>query len=156
MRSLSKGRPEAAAVIWDWQGSTRPEGSGPVGRARLRGVLQALMAAGVGVLLLVLGVRLLATVVLALASLLLVSALVSPAGIYAAIERAFRALGRLVGQALSWILLPLIFYGVFLPFGLLFRRGRRDRMKRLFEDGAASYWQPHRTIPASKSYRRQF
>lgn len=156
MDSVPKGRPEAAAAIWDWHGLARPEATTSAGRPRLRGTLQALAGAGFGAVSLVLGAHVLAAVVFTLASLLFLSALLSPAGLYAAIERAFRALGRWIGQALSWILLPAIFYGVFLPFGLLFRRGRRDRMKRFLEDRATSYWQPHRTIPASKSYRRQF
>ncbi len=156
MESVHRGRPEAAAVIWDWQTPVRPEGSGSAGHSRLRGTLQAAVGVGVGTVFLVLGLGLLAAVVFTVAGLLLSSALLSPNGLYAAIDRAFRVLGRWVGQTLSWILLPAIFYLVFFPFGRFFRRGENDRMKRFFETEAATYWQPHRTIPASRSYRRQF
>ncbi len=102
------------------------------------------------------GARILSAVVLTVTASLLLCALLSPTGIYAAIDRAFQALGRWVGRALSWILLPAIFYLFFFPFGRLFRRGKRDTMKRSFDAEADSYWQPHRGVSASKSYPRQF
>jgi hypothetical protein len=37
--------------------------------------------------------------------------------------------------------MTLAFYLIFLPFGLLFRRGRRDSMRRYFEADQESYWQ---------------
>ena len=151
-----RGRPEAAAKIWNWRGTDRPESQSSVGRIRLRGALQAAAGAGAGVVFFLLGARVLAAVVWTIAAGLLLSALLSPRGLYAAIDRAFRALGRGVGRALSWLLLPAIFYLVFFPFGRLFRRGRRDRMKRAFDPEADTYWLPHPTIPAAKSYPRQF
>jgi hypothetical protein len=79
-------------------------------------------------------------VVMSIAAMILLSALLSPVGLYAGIERLFAALGRRVGAGLTWIVLPLIFYLIFLPFGTLFRRGRRDPMKRFYEADAESYW----------------
>ena len=66
-------------------------------------------------------------------------------------------LGRALGGAVSWTLLAVIFYTVFLPFGLLFRRGRKDSMKRYYEPTADSYWS-QREAPETDpdSYRRQF
>ena len=71
------------------------------------------------------------------------AAMLSPLALFAAIERSFAALGRWVGKALQWTLLPAIFYGFFTPFALLFRRGRRDAMTRYFDADAKSYWSPH-------------
>jgi hypothetical protein len=87
------------------------------------------------------------------------AALASPLGVFAAIERAFAALGRWVGGALAWLILPLIFYLFFTPFSLLFRRGRRDSMKRHLDAEAVSYWttRERRSVTtASKSHDRQY
>ncbi len=155
MPPVPKGRPEAAAVIWDWQATEPPPGSSTAG-LRLRGTIQATVGAGAGVVFLSLDARILAAVALTIAAGLLASALISPGGLYSAIDRAFRALGHQVGRALSWLLLPAVFYLVFWPFGRLFRRGKRDTMKRSFDPEAESYWSPHRTVSPPESYRRQF
>lgn len=147
------GRPEAAAAIWRWRGggdAGAPE-AGP-SRTRLRGALQGALGLGAGALILGFGPRTLALVVFAVAGTVLLSALVSPRGLYAWIEGAFTALGQLLGQALTWLLMPALFYLVFLPYGFLFRRGRRDSMKRFFEEDAPTYWTPRdpaKTAPAA-------
>jgi hypothetical protein len=136
---LRPGRPEAAMEIWDFRGQQAP-GEEARRRARLRGCLQAAVAVAVGGLLLALGHRAVGGVVLGVASLVALAALLSPLGAFAAIERAFGALGHWMGQLLTWMLLPVVFYLFFVPFGWLFRRGRRDSMRRYFEAEAPSYW----------------
>ncbi|MEE9608918.1 MAG: hypothetical protein V3U03_14355 [Myxococcota bacterium] len=149
------GRAEASRVVWDWRGERTPKVAalGP-GRARLRGTLQALAGATVGALIFTFLSRTVGTLVLSIAGLILLSALASPTGLYAAIERLFAALGQRLGSLVSWVVLPLLFYAIFLPFGWLFRRGRRDPMKRFYEADADTYWSPHaggRTASASRS-----
>jgi len=147
------GRPEAAAAIWSWRDAghaAAPEAG--LSRTRLRGALQGALGLGAGALIFRFGPRPPAFVVLAIAGTVLLSALVSPRGLYAWIEGAFAALGRLLGQALTWLLMPALFYLVFLPYGILFRRGRRDSMKRFFEADAPTYWKPRdpaKTAPAA-------
>ena len=64
---------------------------------------------------------------------------------------------RVVGRFLTWILLSWIFYGFFLPFGALFRRGRRDSMKRFYEPEALSYWSSCEPREAGLDfYKRQY
>jgi hypothetical protein len=82
-------------------------------------------------------------------------ALVSPLGLYAAIERSFAALGRWTGRALTWLLLPIAFYAFFVPFRALFRRGRRDSMRRYFDAESPSYWSL-RKAPTAVSRRGQY
>ena len=58
---------------------------------------------------------------------------------------------------MTWLLIPVIFYGVIAPFGVVFRRGRRDSMRRFFEPEATSDWslrEPGKT--ASKSRKSQY
>jgi hypothetical protein len=150
-----KGRPEAAAAIWDWR-----EPSGVVaakGRPRLRGFVRGAIVTTFGLLVLAFWSQTVGTVVLVVAGVILFSALVSPTVLYAGIEGLLARLGRLTGQAITWVLLVPLFYLFFLPFGLLLRRGRRDRMKRFFEPGAETYWEPHEGVTASSSSRvRQY
>jgi hypothetical protein len=150
------GRPEAAATIWDWH---KPSSDAPAaaGRPRLRGLLRGAVVVAFGLLVLTLWSRSVGMVVLTIAGVILFSALVSPTVLYAGIERIFAALGRWTGQAINWVLMVPLFYLFFLPFGLLFRRGRRDRMKRFFDAEAETYWEPHAGPTASSASRvRQF
>jgi hypothetical protein len=151
------GRPEAAAVVWDWR--NRATGSTGPGAARMRvqGLVQAAVAASFGGALFLFWSQTIGSIVLAVASIVGLSALASPLGLYAAIERLFLALGRATGRLLTWILLVPVFYAFFVPFGQLLRRGRRDRLKRQLEPDAGTYWEPHDgPTAASSSLERQY
>jgi hypothetical protein len=153
------GRPEAEAVIWDWTpaADARDDPTAEAGRKRRQGVVQALVTAGAGAILVFLGLRLPAFLAFGVAAVLGASALVAPLSLYAAIEHALLALGRRTGTLLGWVLLVPVFYLFFAPFGRLLRRGRRDRLQRRFEPDAPSYWEPHRGMRvASDSRRRQY
>jgi hypothetical protein len=161
MAQLRPGRPEAAAVIWDWRAGSAPAaspaGRSLAGRARVRGSLQALVGLGVGSLIYAFGPPTIGLVVLGIASFIGLSALASPLALFAGIERAFAALGNWVGRGLTWLLLPGIFYLFFVPFHALFRRGRRDAMKRFYEPDAASYWSAReRGRAGSTHHERQY
>lgn len=155
---LINGRPEAAAAIWNWRSREPPDAAVvPTGPARKRGALQALVGATAGALMLFFGARVLAGIIFTIASVTLVAAIVSPTGLYAGIERAFKALGHRVGLALTWLLMGILFYLLFLPFGLLFRRGTKDPMRRFYEAGTTTYWEGRtRGRSASGSRIRQY
>ena len=156
-RQAQPGRAKAAAAIWDWRGERSQTPAARPSKPRLRGTLQALAGAGIGALIFALLSRIVGTVVMSIATLILLSALLSPAGLYAGIERLFAALGRRVGAALTWIVLPLLFYLVFLPFGMIFRSGRRDPMKRFYEADAESYWSPRKVGRSGSAFHtRQY
>ena len=152
------GRPEAAAAIWDWRGPAGSEGvPGGAGSARLRGALRAAVVAAAGLALLLLGFPTPARLVFGVAALVLLAALLSPTGLYFGLERLFAALGRATGRVLTWVLMTPLFYLFFLPFGLLFRRGRRDRLRRFVDPSATTYWEPHDgPTAASGSQERQY
>ena len=153
------GRAEASAAIWDWRraAGARPDVAGEASRKRVRGLVQGLVTAGVGGLLLFFSLRVPAFLAFGLAGLVGISALVAPTSLFAAIEHAFLGLGRWTGWLLGWVLLVPVFYLFFAPFGRLLRRGRRDRLQRRFDREAPSYWEPHRGMRvASDSHRRQY
>jgi hypothetical protein len=154
------GRSEAAAAIWSWRSPRSESESAPsFKRERIRGSLQAAVGATLGGVLLYFGLRPLAVMLFGAATLILFAALVSPAGLYAALERITGAIARKIGWALMWLFMVPLFYLFFMPFGLLFRRGRRDRLQRYFDRDADTYWdwepqEGHRA--ASSSRERQY
>jgi hypothetical protein len=89
------------------------------------------------------------------AALLGLAALLSPLGLFAAIERLLAALGARIQRALTWLLLPMIFFLFFVPFRALFRRGRRDSMRRFYDPASPSYWQLREvsSAPGAERYR---
>jgi hypothetical protein len=135
---MRRGRPEAAAAIWN---RSDPGADRKRARSLRRGaIVRGFVAACVGGALYWFSRPIAAYAVWGVASISLFLAIVSPLGIYAALERAIQTLSEWVGTALAWILLAPVFFLFFLPFGLLFRRGARDRMKRRFEPDVETYW----------------
>lgn len=104
-----------------------------------------------------LGLPLMARGVFVLATILLLSALLSPRGAYAFLERLFGAVARRMGDGLMWALLVPTYYLFFMPFGKVFRRGRNDRLKRILQPDSDTYWEPHEgPTSASTSHLDQY
>ena len=152
MTGTPTGLPEAAEAIWNFTHDARAPAA--PGRVRLRGGLQALAGVGVGVVLFLFVSPTMGRIVMAIGSFVLLSALVSPTVVYAGIEKLFDSLGHLLGRGMTWLLMVPLFYLFFLPFGLLFRRGRRDRLRRYSERDATTYWE-RREGPTAASHSRE-
>ena len=153
---MRPGRPEAAAVIADPPRASATATTS-TRRVRVRGALQGAIAIAIGAALIAFGRRAPGIVAVGIGSAIAAAALTSPLGLFAAIERGFAAFGAAVGRGLTWTVMPAVFYGFFVPFRLLFRRGRRDTMRRRFEPDAPSYWtpaDPRRQSP--ESYTRAY
>lgn len=150
------GSPAGAAVVWNpVPGAGHEEARAEARRARRRGLLQALVAGGFALLLFFFWSRIVSGVVASVAVALLASSWLSPTGLYARVEAGFETFGRWTGEFLSFVSLTIVFYSIFLPFGLLFRRGSRDPLKRHYDPDATSYWEP-REPAAADAQRRQF
>jgi alpha-beta hydrolase superfamily lysophospholipase len=61
-----------------------------------------------------------------------------------------------IGMVLGEVLLLVMFFGVFMPIGLLFKLLRRDPLDRKFDRSARSYWMPKAGSPDAAAYLRQF
>ena len=73
------------------------------------------------------------------------------------LNRAWMALGLLLGRVVSPIVLGAIFYGVFTPVGWVMRLAGRDAMCRRLDPDASSYWVKRDPPgPADDSYRNMF
>jgi hypothetical protein len=92
---------------------------------------------------------------MSVAALLALTALGSPLGLYASIERALAVLAHKTGVLLTWLLMGLVFYGLFTPFGLIFRRGRRDPLRRSADAALGTYWETSERGRSAAGTRRQ-
>jgi hypothetical protein len=61
-----------------------------------------------------------------------------------------------IGWAVSLVLLGLVYYGLFLPIGLVFRLAGRDALQLRPRTDAATYWTPHAAPADVRRYFRQF
>jgi hypothetical protein len=158
---LRSGSPHAAAAVWRWR-EAAGEGAATLRaqrRSSLRreGVLRALVGGAVGGVLVYLGAVVLGRIAWCVAGVVLVAALASPDGVYAAIGRALALLGHGIGRLLAVLFLTPVFWLFFVPFGRLLRSGRRDRLERWFDRAAPSYWHRRDDRPRTKSsYEKAF
>jgi len=153
-----RGRPDAAMMIWRWRAEERAEAPGAgAGAVRRRGVLQSAFGGAVAVAVYHFVSSTAGLVIGGIATTIALCALISPLGLFARIDAVFQRIGHGIGVAVTWITMGLLFFGFFLPFGRIFRRGRRDGMKRFYEPDAESYWTLREASePGADSYRRPF
>ena len=75
-----------------------------------------------------------------------------------AVKPVFLALTILViplGMFLGEVAMLLIFFGVFLPIGFIFRLAKRDALQLKVDQTAESYWQDKKQPSSAASYYRQ-
>lgn len=61
-----------------------------------------------------------------------------------------------IGWTMSQVMLALIFYGLFMPVGLVFRLIGRDALHRTQRENRESYWEPKPAPTDLKRYFKQF
>jgi hypothetical protein len=163
-RTTTPSASTPSEIAWPWRRAPGDDGRTAAARvARHRGAVQAAVAFAVATLLL-LWKPILAAVVASIALVVLALALVSPLGGFARLERGVERFAHGVGLAVTWLLMPILFYLLFLPAGLLLRRGKL-RFTGNPDRDEATYWQ-HRDAQTGDaggwqkdglpSYRRQF
>ena len=137
------GRPEAAAICFNWQPeqvvTTEPELSEAM-EARKRGFKQSLITATLAAALYYFLSHGIGTMVFYVACFLLASSLLTPLSIYAGVERLVAWIAGRLEVGVTWFLMRAIFHLIFAPFRMLFRTGLKDPLKRFMEPDALSYW----------------
>ncbi len=86
--------------------------------------------------------------------LLAVLALVAPR-LYAPVQWALEGFGRAVARGVTWVVLGLLFVGVFIPGRLLLALRRKDPLQ-LRRPAVDSYWELPRPSRGAESFDRQF
>ena len=153
------GRPEAAAVCFDWQSAPVDTGtseSSEAMSARKRGFVQTAITASLGAVLYAFVSVHAGTVVMGIACVLLTTSMVFPLSLFARIESLAGALAAGLQKGVTWLLMFLIFAFFFAPFGKLFRRGKRDKLKRWMEPEQESYWNDRSEPITAESRKRLY
>ncbi|HEX2254903.1 MAG TPA: hypothetical protein VHQ65_16685 [Thermoanaerobaculia bacterium] len=136
-------------MVWRWRDEAGGGGGGADGpadaeaarRARLR--REGLIRGAVGLVaaaLLALWKPLFAVVVAAIALTVLLMALASPTGAYAKLSGWVERFAHGVGMAVTWVLMPVLYYLLFLPVGVARRTFGKLRFETRPAPDQPTYW----------------
>ena len=155
-----QSRAEASSVAWSWRDRAAGEAAAREREAaanRRKGVIGALIGLAVAALLYFVFHRPVgAAVVGAIAILIALLALASPLGLYKGLTRALDRFAYFVGSVLTWVLMPVLFYLIFLPMGLLLRARGKLAISKSADPRMATYWKTTERERTPESYRKQF
>lgn len=148
---------DVCAVAWLWR-QPPPDPAVAARSARVAGAIQAAVGfAAAALFYFWLHRPVMAGVVLGLATFNLLAALLSPLGLYRRITAAVGLLGRVIGQVVTWVLMPIVYLLLFTLFGLALRAFGKLRLSRRPDRAVPSYWRDLSTVDRSPaSYERQF
>jgi len=157
MPPASAASERAAAVVWQWRREPAADaGAQAAAAARKRGAIGGTVGLLVAAALYFWKPQM-AAVVASIAVLTTLLALASPLGGFRRLTIALEAFARGVGLAMTWLLMTLAYYLLFLPLGLALRAGRKLRITRRGDAALASYWQPAVAPTAGiDAYRKPF
>lgn len=157
----NRSNPKAAALVWDWRdraarqaGADAREAAG----ARKRGLIGLGVGLAVAALIYFFLHRpWIALVVAGIAALLALLALASPLKLYRRATRALDVFAYGVGAGVTWVLMTLLYFLLFLPVGLSLRARRKLGIAKRYDPKLASYWKEPKGRPETlDAYRRQF
>lgn len=156
-----QSRAEAAATAWAWReraGSREEARAREAAAARRRGALGGAVGLAVAAVLYFFFHRPVAGgVIAAIAAVFTLLALASPLSAYKALTRVLDRFAHAVGAAVTWVLMTVLFYLVFLPVGAFLRARGKLAISRGADRRLPSYWtSTEEREPALESYRRQF
>lgn len=100
-----------------------------------------------------------AEVIAGIAVLIALIAMASPLGLYKLMAHGLDRFAHAVGAAVTWLLMTVLFYLVFLPIGLVLRARRKLGISRGADCRLSSYWistEERERARTSESYRKQF
>jgi hypothetical protein len=155
---------QPSAQVWDWRTGAAGAGAGgyrsPAAAAAAR--RQGAIGGGVGlaaaaILAWLLHRTGLAAAVAAVSLMVALLALAAPLTLYRRLRGALDRFGHWVGTAVTWLLMTLLFYLLFLPVGLILRAMGKLDLTRFADAGLNSYWTATEgRVHSAESYRKQF
>lgn len=155
-----QSRAEASSVAWSWRDRAAGNAEAQAREAaanRRKGVIGALIGLTVAALLYFVFHRPMAAAVVAgIAILIGLLALASPLGLYKGLTRALDRFAHFVGSGVTWVLMPILFYVVFLPIGLLLRMRGKLAISKSADPRMTTYWKTTERERTPESYRKQF
>lgn len=161
---MSQTRKLPSAVVWNWRGggeeSEESRRAREAAAIRERGLIGGAVGLTVAALVFFLWKRPVpAAVIAAVALLFSLPALLAPLTAGRGVARALDRFAYGVGLAVTWVLMTLLYYVLFLPVGLFLRARGRLGITRAFEPGRPTYWistEERERARTAESYRRQF
>lgn len=160
---MAEIRRQPSSAVWDWRAAADaggPGGTGGAGAAAAR--REGALGGAVGLVVAAALAYLLhrprtAVVVAAVALAVALLAQAAPLTAYRRLRGVLEEFGHWVGTAVTWVLMTLLFYLLFLPVGLVLRAAGKLDFTRFADPGRDSYWTPtDGGVPSGESYRKQF
>lgn len=151
-----------SAVVWDWRGGETEESrrAREAAHIRRRGLIGGAVGLTVAALVFFLWKKPVpAAVIAGIALLLSLPGLLAPLTAGRSVGRALDRFGHAVGLGVTWVLMTLLYYLLFLPVGLFLRTRGKLGITRAFDPRRSSYWtsvEERERARAPESYRRQF
>jgi hypothetical protein len=146
-----------SAVVWDWrQARAKDEQAERTAAARKRGWIGGLVGLGIAVAAFFLWKREAGYVIAGVSLALALLAFVSP-GAYLKIMAVLERFAHAVGSVLTWVLMSLLYYLLFLPVGLFLRMRGTLGVTQHPDRRLPSYWSStEERAWTAESYRKQF
>lgn len=156
-----QSRAEASSIAWSWRDRAAQKERArarEAASARTRGVIGGLIGvAAAFAVYYFLEHALVAGVIGGFALGLTLLALVSPLGAYKRVSGLLERFAHAVGSGVTWVLMTLLYFLVFLPTGALLRARRRLGITRAADRSLPTYWKrTEERARTPESYRRQF
>lgn len=156
-------RAQASAVAWNWRDRAAGNAAALVREAsanRTKGLIGGAVGLAVAALLyFVFHRETMGSVVTGIAIAFALLALISPLGLYKGVLRALDRFAHAVGATVTWVLMTVLFYLVFLPAGLVLRARGKLHVSRGADRGLPTYWirtEERERARTPESYRKQF
>ena len=151
-----EARAAAAATVWRWrEKETGTDRARAAAAARKKGALGGLIGLAVAGALSFWKPNL-AMVVAAVALLMATLALASPLGGFRRVTAVLDSFAHAVGVAVTWLLMTIAYYLLFLPAGLLLRAAGKLGITRHGDARLASYWREAKMPTGIDAYRKPF
>lgn len=155
-----QSRAEASSIAWDWRDRAAGETEARAREAaanRRKGLIGGTVGLAAAALAYFYFHRpVAAAVIAAVAVLILLLAMMSPLGLYKGLTRALDRFAHAVGSAVTWVLMTVLFYLVFLPIGLVLRGRGKLAISKSADRRLPTYWTPTERERTPESYRKQF
>lgn len=150
-----------SAVAWNWRQRAAGPGDGRVreaAAARTRGAIGgAVGLAAAAVVYFYFEKPVAAQVIAGIAVVIALTAFLFPLTLYKKLNRGLEVFAHGVGSAVTWVLMTVLYYLLFLPVGLFLRTGGKLAITRKADPKLPTYWTPTDSRPHHpESYRRQF
>ncbi|HEY7216317.1 MAG TPA: hypothetical protein VIC28_16970 [Thermoanaerobaculia bacterium] len=149
---------EPSAVAWDWFARIAREQEAPAREAaanRRKGAIGGVIGLTAALAVFLFDRPVAAAVIAGIAVLIFLIAMASPLGLYKTLTHGLDRFAHAVGSGVTWLLMTILYYVVFLPIGALMRR--KLAISRGADPRLPTYWtstEGRERTP--ESYRKQF